>query len=288
MKPKCIYFLLMGVFLLCAQRAGFCVANVIEIDQAKIRLSIATGSAKAGTIKVDNPTNESKHIKVYLEDWQYLPAFDGTKEFKAAGTTDLSCAGWISFVPDDFTIPPYGKQMLNYTVKVPKDAKGGHYAVMFLENYISEQTQPQEGVNVGVSVRIASLFYVEPEGTIVRDAAIEDLKINKLEKEFQITAKLVNKGNTDIISKGNFFLMDKNGIVQARGEFNDLYMFGSNTALLSGSWKESLSEGDYDLVLSVDIGKALEELGLGRGPVITEEYKIHADQDGNIQIGEVK
>ncbi|MCM8796860.1 MAG: hypothetical protein NC923_03155 [Candidatus Omnitrophica bacterium] len=285
MRLRFIYYWVVFIVFTCIYSTSL-GNNVIEVDQAKVRLVIAPGKAKAGAIRVYNPTTESRHIKVYLEDWAYLPAFDGTKEFKPAGTTELSCAKWISFVPDDFIIPAFGKQTINYTVRVPQDAKGGHYAVMFFENNLSEQNTPQEGVSVGVAIRIASLFYIEPEGTIIKEAAIQDVKVKKRQGGFEVTAKLVNKGNTDIIAKGNFFAMDKNGIVQARGQFNDIYMFGGNTAVLSGVWKNPLPAGDYDLVLSVDIGGAEEELGLGRGPVVTEENKIHVDSEGNIRVGE--
>ena len=287
MRFKSIYFLLISILLLCIHSNSFAV-SVIEVDQAKIRLSIVPGSAKAGSIKLNNPTSEPKHIKTYLQDWSYLPAFDGTKEFKPAGATALSAAGWISFAPNDFTISPFGKQIINYTVKVPQDAKGGHYSVMFFENYISDQNPPKEGVNVGVSIRIASLFYIEPEGTIIKDVGIEDLKVKKHEGGFEVAAKLVNRSNADIITKGSFFAMDKNGVVQARGEFNNVYMFGGDAAVLSGVWKESLLPGDYDLVISVDIGAGLTELGLGSGPVITKESKIHIDNEGNIEEGETK
>ena len=77
--------------------------------------------------------------------------------------------------------------------------------------------------------------------------------------------------------------------MQARGEFNDAYVFPGNSATLISSWKDRIAEGKYDLVLTVDIGKALEELELGRGPVITKEAKIVIGADGHIiSIGELR
>lgn len=103
---------------------SYCEAfEVVQIEPAKIRLIISPGNAQTGTINILNNSKEAKSVRVYLEDWIYLPACDGTKDFKPAGTADLSAAKWISFLPSEFTIPAYGRKTLNYTVKVPAQSK---------------------------------------------------------------------------------------------------------------------------------------------------------------------
>ena len=265
--------------------------GVAQVDQAKVRLMIPPGSTKTGSINVDNPTAEAKLIKAYLEDWVYLPVCDGTKDFKSAGSTELSAAPWISFFPSEFTIPPFGRQALNYSVKVPNNAQGGHYAVMFFENYMSDPNKATEGqVNVNVAIRVASLFYIEAEGTIRREAKISDFEVKNSEgAKLQVSAKLDNIGNVDISTKSTFFILDKKGAVQARGEFNDVYTFPGDSVILTSSWKEPIPAGSYDLVFSVDLGRALEELELGRGPVITKEVQITIGPDGSVtNVGALK
>ena len=278
----CLVFLLMP---LSVQAMG-----VAQVDQAKVRLIIPPGGTKTGTINIDNPASEAKSIKVYLEDWVYLPPSDGTKDFKSAGTTELSAAPWISFSPTEFTLAPFGRQVLNYTVKVPAETRGGHYAVMFFENYLGNTDKNvAEGVNVNLAIRVASLFYIESEGTIRREATLDKFEVNNQDANLKISVKLNNVGNVDITTKSTFFILDNSGAVQARGEFNDAYVFPGNSATLISSWKDRIAEGKYDLVLTVDIGKALEELELGRGPVITKEAKIVIGADGHIiSIGELR
>lgn len=263
--------------------------EVAQIEPAKVRLSIAPGKSKTGTIKISNFSAEPKSLKAYLEDWVYLPACDGTKDFKPAGTLDLSAAKWITFAPPEFSVSAYGIKLVNYTVKVPEDAKGGHYAVLFFENYLPEVQEDLEGVNVNVAVRVASLFYIEPLGTIDRNAEISGLELSKEEDKFQLTAKFKNTGNVDINTKATFFMIDQKGIVFARGEFNEVYTFPQDAATLVSSWKEPLPEGKYDLVLTIDIGRALEEAGLGRIPAITREAQIEIGENGEVlKIGELK
>ena len=213
------------------------------------------------------------------------------KDFKSAGTTELSAAPWISFSPTEFTLPPFSRQVLNYTVKVPNEVKGGYYAVMFFENYVGNTDKDAvDGVNVNFAIRVASLFYIEAEGTIKREATLDEFEVsNDPSDNLNISVKLNNVGNVDISARSTYFILDKSGAVQARGEFNDAYAFPGNSVVLASSWKNKITEGKYDLVLTIDIGRALEELGLGRGPVITNESKIDIGPEGRIiRIGELR
>jgi len=264
--------------------------EVAQVDQAKVRLIIAPGGTKTGSIKIDNPSPEAKLIKIYLEDWVYLPPCDGTKDFKPIGSTALSASSWISFSPSEFTIAPFGRQTLNYAVKVPEEAQGGHYAVIFFENYLDDSGKgTSEGVNVNLAIRVATLFYIEPEGTIKREAKIDDFEVSSKDGKLKISLKLSNIGNVDITTNSTFFILDKKGAVAARGQFNNVYTLPGDSVVLTANWKELIAEGSYDLILSIDIGKALEEAELGRGPVITKEAKINFASDGSvISVGELK
>lgn len=265
-------------------------SDVVQVEPPKTRLIIPPGNSQTGTINVVNSEKQAKQVKVYLEDWSYLPACDGTKDFKPASTTELSAASWISFVPSEFTIPAYGKQALNYTVKVPPEASGGHYAVLFFENYLTERRQiPLEGVSINLALRVASLFYIEPKGTIKRLVAINDIKIEKKKDGFYITADFTNTGNVDITAKSNFFIIDQQGMVYARGDFNDVYTFPADAAILKSSWKETIPRGKYDLILTLDIGKALKDSRLGDFPAITKEAKVEFGENGEVlNIGELR
>ena len=286
-RQRFVLFALMigGLFFSVSARA----ADVVQINPPKTRLIISPGSTQTGTINVLNNAKEAKKVKVYLEDWVYLPACDGSKDFRPAGTTELSAANWISFVPAEFTIPAYGRQVINYAVKVPPDAGGGHYAVLFFENYLGEQRPPREGVSVNLSVRVAALFYIEPKGTIKREARIDELKISKKEDKFYITVNFTNVGNVDIPVEANFFIIDEKGMVYTRGDFNEIYTLPQNTALLTSYWKEQIPKGKYDLILTVDISRALKEAGLGEVPAITKEAQIEIGDNGEVtRIGELR
>ena len=273
--------------LLFLSTAGFLEASTLRIDQTKIRLFIPPGQAKSGAITVDNPTDRVLTVKVYAEDWVYASAQDGTKEFMVAGTGPFSGAQWIIFVPSEFTLPPFGRQTINYTVKVPADAMGGHYAVLFFE---TSGAGLEEGVGVNLLVRIGTIFYIEPEGTIRRSCEINDLKVAKIDGEsLAISLNFKNNGNVDITGKTTFDLIDKNGLVYARGAFNEVYAQPQDTAKLNAAWKDPIPPGTYDLVITLDLSKQQGETGAIKTLVLTREAEITIGKDGRIvKVGQLQ
>lgn len=283
--------LLGAAWLLCHPLIGVCHGyEVAQIEPVKNRHIISPGTSKAGTIRVSNLSAEAKNIRVYAEDWYYLPVCDGTKEFQPAGTSPRSASRWIDFSPVEFVVPPYGTQSVNYTVKVPADAEGGYYSVLFFENYLDNSSgSSEEGVSVDVAVRVAALFYIEPEGTIQRTARVDDFKVTREKSKLLITAQFANTGNVDINTKGTFFIIDRKGMVYGRGEFNDIYTFPGDKAQLSAVWSEPLPKGAYDIVLTIDIGRALVEAKLGKVPALTKEAELVMGDAGEVvSVGELK
>ena len=245
--------------------------QVVQIDQPKVRLSILPGNNETGVIKVSNPSSEPKNIKVYLSDWYYIPGGDGSKEFKPAGTTKLSAAGWINFSPAEFTVPPHGIKNVNYTVRVPREARGGHYAILFFEGLLGEPAEITEGVVVPVAVRIGSLFYIEAEGTVDRDVRLENIDISRAFKNklLKIEADLANQGNVDVTASGTFYIIDGEGMVYGRGKFNQVYTLPDDSARLRASYDKSIPPGSYDLIITLETGSTsapfIRELEVGIG-----------------------
>lgn len=230
-------------------------------------------------------------MRVYLEDWFYAPGGDGAKSFVSASTTARSCSSWISFSPEEFNIPPKGEQRVSYKVNVPRNSAldGGYYAVLFFESKVGELGPPKElaGAGLNLVVRVGALFYIEIKGTVRKTAVIDNLKLKKESSpnRLLIEADFSNSGNVDITTAGTFHIIDRQGMVYARGEFNPLYTFPGDTAKLIGSWdtwKNPIPKGSYDIVLTIDLGRALSEVGLGRGPVFTKEAAVEIGDKGDI------
>ena len=257
-------------------------AITLRIDQPKVRLKVPVGAEKSGVINVENPSDVTATLRVYMEDWLYSSTAEGSKNFYPPDSTPLSCATWITFAPAEFSIPPFGKQSVSYAVRCPADAKGGHYAVMFFETSLGE-TENARGVSVTVMGRLGSLFVVEPEGTITREAILKNLSIvgnvysePGSDEDLAISLELENTGNVDIATEGTFYIMDTQGLVIARGEFSPSYTLPGDEAILSSTVsKKSSSQlpaGQYDLIITIDLGGIPEVI----------ETKLHIDPSGKI------
>ncbi|MFH1339423.1 MAG: hypothetical protein ABIH40_06245 [Candidatus Omnitrophota bacterium] len=258
--------------------------EVVRVDQSKIRLSIPPGQSQAGIINIENPSSEEQFVQIYLEDWYYSPTADGTKEFVLANSTPLSCASWINFSPAELSLPPFSRGKIHYTVRVPSNVKGGRYAVLFVENLLGQPEAKEGAVGVGLAIRMAVLFYIEVAGTVERSGSIDNLRL-KLQPDdvLSVSTEFKNTGNVDITAGGTFNIIDSAGMVYARGEFNDVYTLpGDDAVLQASSSGERLRPGGYDLIVTLDLGKALEGTGIGKGVMLVKEARLEVGENGQI------
>ncbi|MFH0738315.1 MAG: hypothetical protein V2A59_00435 [Candidatus Omnitrophota bacterium] len=267
-----------------------------RIDPARLRIAVSPGGTKSGTIKVYTQSAQSLKVKVYLEDWDYADQ-TGTRAFHPANTTPLSCASWISLNPSEFIIPAYGVGQLNYTIKAPADIEGGHFAVMFFETEpiaatLQGQTESVQA-NTTLNIRLGALFYVEAQNNTKRSISLSKFSIADAPKNkgIIISGDFQNIGNTDITAGGTFYIMNSKGKIFARGNFNDVYTLPQDKAKLSASLKDPLTTGRYSIVISLDLGKAIETATAhkARGPIVTKEAEIEIGENGEVlRVGDFK
>jgi len=243
-----------------------------RIDQPKIRLNMPPGWSDGGIIKVENRDSEPLKVRAYLSDWEYSEQ-DGSKNFLPPGTTSRSCAEWIKFYPSDFTISPGGTQKVNYVVGIPKDGVGGHYAVLFFEVELGYARDEEQQIDVKLYNRIASLFYIEPEGTIIKEAKLENFTISESEGKVNLEVEFLNVGNVDITATGSFDIIAEDGFVLTRGKVRDIYTFpGERAKLYAKGLSAGFSKGKYSVIITLDL----------EGDLLVGEWEISVSDAGEI------
>ncbi|MCK9603617.1 MAG: hypothetical protein M0R66_04580 [Candidatus Omnitrophica bacterium] len=255
-----------------------------RIDRSKIRLYIRPGFTESGKISIENPTGAVLSMRAYLGDWYYSNS-DGSKEFIPPNTAAHSCANWVSFSPAEFNIGPFGREEINYTVKVPKETNGGYYAVLFFENMLAGASANfPDAVGVNLSVRFATLFYIEVRGTTERKAVLENIELKKAGPvaPLLVNADFKNTGNVDIISSGVFAVMDKKSRVAARGTFNDVYTLPGDKVKLKGIYRETLESGIYNLIITLDLSKTEYRWIPNQGTFLVKEVEFEVGADGTL------
>ena len=137
---------------------------------------------------------------------------------------------------------------------------------------------------VSLDIRIGSLFYVDVQGTVDRKAQLTNFSVKKdpKNKYLLISSNFKNIGNADISTESTYAITDKSGMVYARGKFNPIFTLPGDNAQLEATWKEPIPQGTYTIILTVNLGKAIEEAELGRGPIMLQEATFEVNANGEV------
>jgi len=254
----------------------FCVIGVLTgetqaqlfLENGKETLAVSGGDHLNGTLLIHNTSSDPAEIKVYWEDFEYKPPFDGTKNFLPAGTAAASASQWVTFSPQAFNMPGFGQQKIDYTVTVPSVIQEGHYGVLFFERSSNATLSSDKGVTL--VTRVGCLFFVEPKDKS-KKAVIQDIKL----KANSLAASFANQGNVILIPHTTYYIMQEGGLVLLRGEVNKLYVPPGASAPLEISLKKKLNPGHYTLVINSD---------LDEGDVVVKEIGLAVDASGLVSL----
>jgi hypothetical protein len=248
-------------------------AGIPRINPLKVEEKMLPGEIKEGTITLSNSQKEVMHLKIYVQDWAYDSSQgNGTKKFASPGLLPFSCSGWLRVYPEQLSLSPGESQKIRYILSVPADAHGGYHSALFFESALA---QNQEGV-VNISGRLASLIYVEVTGTIKRECKINSFRLTREEhsKILELQLDFKNRGNTHLAIEPTFNLLNREGALVARGAFPKIYTLPNDSVTKTTTWPGNLSEGVYDVILTVD---------LGENQVLVKEWKITVSANGAIK-----
>lgn len=231
-------------------------AVTLRINQPKVEATAKPGEVLTGTVEVENLLDEPVSVQAYLQDWRYVAPGDGSKEFAPANTLPLSCADWVSFFPQQFELEPRGKQAVGYTIRIPPEARGSAYAVLFFETLLKEAPGAQPGVTIRYTARLGSLIWIEIEGSAQRAGALSDLEITPPQprQPLRVRATFTNSGSTALVATGYFHITDAAGQLMARGVMPTLYTHPGLAVPVEAEWMGRLPAGTYTVLLTLDLG----------------------------------
>jgi len=244
MKKRLLFGWLVFVFLLILSPLA---AYALRIDNPKTVVQMVPGETYSGTIVLTNPTPEQVYIKAYLEDFSYIPPFNGEKEFFPPASLDNSASTWVSFSPQEFTIPPNSQQQVGFSIQPTEDFDTVCNSVLFFETSIGT-TQDEQGKDINLLGRIGSLIFVEPKGR-VKKAVFDELR----GASGAIGGLIRNSGKSLIHMLGTYYLMDEQGIVKMRGELQETLLLPGNETNLTVELEKGLDPGRYTMIYTMDM-----------------------------------
>lgn len=241
------------------------------VDQAKINLTTSRGDSVMGSFYIQNTTEESLPVRVYWEDFDYVEPFDGTKNFLPSGTGNFSAHGWVTFSPKEFTLPPFGKQQIEYVIKVPENFDQGSYGVMFFER-AGDPIRDITGVQI--VTRVGTLFFIEPKNTS-KKALLDEIKV----EDQKIKGVFINQSKIILIPKMSYYILDEEGNMLDRNYLKNLYVPINAKALWETTISKDLKAGHYTLMLNAD---------LDGGDIAIKEIDFVKDANDGIQIQTIR
>src|SRR5437660_4557831 len=142
--------------LLFAAASNCAFSQSLALAPAQIIEDFKPGVPFEYSLALENKGNEAVELHVQITDFWYNAKNE--KIFNAPGTSPRSAANWIQFVPEKFEVPAGGSQKMKAIITPPVDARGGYYAVLFVESKpIPSDKTGEDGRKIFTNMRIGCL-----------------------------------------------------------------------------------------------------------------------------------
>lgn len=224
--------------------ASPCPAQIL-VEEGKVSLTVQPGETITDEITIHNTSATPFDVRLYWEDFTYEPPYTGAKSFSPPGTTERSAASFVQFTPTTAALQAFGTQKIRYSINVPPDAQGGYYGVLFVEKG-GGAIEGRAGVEV--IARVGSLFFIETESSS-RASAWKDIRV----ESGSLKGQLVNQGDIILTPKGTYYILSHDGLIEARDRLEPLYLPPGAEGAFSISLPDTLSAGEYELILTYDL-----------------------------------
>lgn len=232
--------LLLGLSASAAAAKG---VQPLKVDPSRFIFETNPGGELTGSITVINKGTDPADLKAVLSDW----TLDLSNRIVMAerGTQPSSLSGAIKFNPRSFTLKPGGRQIVRFTIKVPREAKPGELRGMIA----FEQAVPQPGDLTGAAIKAqvtstiyAAILPVERKCEAVRGEVVRDQD----RPQTRLVLEVKGTGTAHFRGTGRFKVF-QNGDQEpvAEGDFGIMVVLPEVTTRFTGAWQGSLPPGKY-------------------------------------------
>lgn len=175
-------------------------AYAIGIRPLRNELNLDPGTSAEGEVMVINETDEDfmaePVVQVFTKNSETgAPIYPNQEDLEIEDVRS-----WIDISDEPVSVPAKGQTPVSYTVSVPADATaGGRYATIAYQ-----PVKPDSGA-VAVTVRAASLLYINVQGDLILDGEVTRFGLPEQlmgDKPFVFDVTFQNNGNTHLKPKG--------------------------------------------------------------------------------------
>jgi len=245
-----------ALFLLFAVvSVSICSAQSIGLAPAQIVADFKPGVPFDYELSVANNGKEAAELHVQITDFWYNDKNE--KLFSAPGTSPRSAANWIQFVPERFEVVGGGTQKMKAIITPPIDARGGYYAVLFVESKpVATNKQTEDGKRVFTNMRIGCLVLLTAKDSEAYNVGVDDLKLTPPSDSRGLRLSFVvdNESNTHVFPLARLAILDPNRKLVGKADSEMKRFLPGQKDTMNVDWNGELKSGSYTAVLSLVYG----------------------------------
>jgi len=230
-----------------AQSLGLAPGEVREKFKPGVPFEIDLATSNDGASPVE--------MSVEIADFWYNEKNE--KVFPAPGTAPRSAANWIQFVPERFEVPAHGAQKMKAIVTPPSDAKGGYYAVLFVQSKPQLSFTKENGQGVFTNMRLGCLVLLDADKTEDFEIEVSNVKLvpPSATQRLDLSFDLLNAGNTHVFPVARLAVLGADKKLVAKAQTEEKRFLPGQKDSMHVTWAGSLPAGNYTAVLTVTYGE---------------------------------
>lgn len=240
--------------LLCVSTGA--VLASIQVTPMVVRPVVKPGQGTEFDLTVSNGDPVERSFTVALTNMTAAP-----QGFARSAPDDdpRGCAKWLSVSPQSFKVPPSGSQRVTCRMRVPRDARGGYYALITVAS-----PSPERGSAVGITMTQAfasAVLLAVPGPRVAPSLKVDGLRVGVRPPSandrggWRVEAAVRNEGTIHAKVVGAYQLRSSTGSGISRGPLDS----GSATVLASAvrvfaaDGMQHLADGVYLLTAQFEV-----------------------------------
>jgi hypothetical protein len=241
-----------GLFALLLLAALSTFGQSIALAPAQIVQDFKPGVPFEYSLAVENKGSENAELHVQITDFWYNEKNE--KIFNAPGTSPRSAANWIQFVPEKFEVAAGATQKMKAVITPPADARGGYYAVLFIESKpVPTNQQTEDGKRVFTNMRIGCLVMLNAKDSQEFNVNLDDLKLTPPSDNqgLKLSFSIDNKSNTHVFPQARLAILTTDHKLVGKAEGDAKRFLPGQKDTMQVGWNGELNAGDYTAILSL-------------------------------------
>jgi hypothetical protein len=254
MKKTSSLYAFLFLFVMACWPLG-AAAQSLGLAPGEVREKFKPGVPFEVDLATSNDGGSPVEMSVEIADFWYNEKNE--KVFPPPGTAPRSAANWIQFVPERFEVPAHGAQKMKAIITPPSDAKGGYYAVLFVQSKPQLSFTKSNGQGVFTNMRLGCLVLLDAEKTEDFKIEVSNVKLvpPSAAQRLELSFDLLNAGNVHVFPVARLAVLDAEKKLVAKAQTEEKRYLPGQKDSMHVSWAGSLPAGKYTAVLTVTYGE---------------------------------